>query len=101
MKLLICIIDDFYSGEVERQLREHGYRMTELASSGGFLRKGSTTFLFGVHETDLPGLKAALNEACLDVEKKKRPKDKKTHRYTSFLVSAANATPLLLTTDPK
>ncbi len=63
-----------------------------------FLRKGSTTFLFGVHETDLEQLQQALKEACLQVEKKKQRKDKKTHRYTSFILPAANATPLLLNT---
>ncbi|WP_353626611.1 cyclic-di-AMP receptor [Bacillus sp. JCM 19041] len=44
MKLLVCIIEDFYADHVEKDLREQGYRMTELSSSGGFLRKGSTTF---------------------------------------------------------
>ncbi|GAF15514.1 hypothetical protein JCM19046_4844 [Bacillus sp. JCM 19046] len=98
MKLLVCIIEDFYSDHVEKNLREQGYRMTELSSAGGFLRKGSTTFLFGVHETDLEQLQQALKEACLQVEKKKQRKDKKTHRYTSFILPAANATPLLLNT---
>lgn len=98
MKLLVCIIEDFYSDHVEKNLREQGYRMTELSSAGGFLRKGSTTFLFGVHETDLEQLQQALKEACLQVEKKKQRKDKKTHRYTSFIIPAANATPLLLNT---
>ena len=53
MKLLVCILDNFYKDQVEKELREKGYRMTELASSGGFLRKGSTTFLFGANEDDL------------------------------------------------
>ncbi|ALA51489.1 cyclic-di-AMP receptor [Shouchella clausii] len=98
MKLLVCIIDDFYADDVEKDLRKQGYRMTELSSSGGFLRKGSTTFLFGVHESDLEQLQAALKNACLNVESKRQRKDKKTHRYTSFLVPAANATPLFVQT---
>ncbi|WP_078395293.1 cyclic-di-AMP receptor [Shouchella patagoniensis] len=98
MKLLVCIIEDFYADHVEKDLREQGYRMTELSSSGGFLRKGSTTFLFGVHETDLDKLQQALKDACLHVESKKQRKDKKTYRYTSFLIPAANATPLLINT---
>ncbi|MFB4213801.1 cyclic-di-AMP receptor [Shouchella sp. JSM 1781072] len=96
MKLLVCIIEDFYADHVERELRDQGYRMTELSSSGGFLKKGSTTFLFGVHETDVEQLQQSLKDACLEVEKRKQRKDKKTHRFTSFLLPAANATPLLL-----
>lgn len=96
MKLLVCIIEDFYTDYVEKDLREKGYRMTELSSSGGFLKKGSTTFLFGVHETDVDQLQQSLKNACLEVEKRKQRKESKTHRYTSFLVPAANATPLLL-----
>ncbi|MDV2685896.1 cyclic-di-AMP receptor [Alkalihalophilus lindianensis] len=95
MKLLVCIIDDFYASEVERDLREKGYRMTELASTGGFLKKGNTTFLFGVEETDLENLKAALKDACLSLEEKKKRKSKNEHRYTSFLVDASHAMPFL------
>ncbi len=39
MKLLVCIIEDFYSDHVEKNLREQGYRMTELSSAGGFFEK--------------------------------------------------------------
>ncbi|ADC50236.1 MULTISPECIES: cyclic-di-AMP receptor [Alkalihalophilus] len=95
MKLLICIIDDFYADEVEKELRDEGYRMTELASSGGFLKKGNTTFLFGVEEEDLPKLKTALKAACLTVEGKKKRKSSTAHRYTSFLVNASHAVPFL------
>ncbi len=62
MKLLVCIIEDFYTDYVEKDLREKGYRMTELSSSGGFLKKGSTTFLFGVHETDVDQLQQSLKK---------------------------------------
>ncbi|MCM3714338.1 cyclic-di-AMP receptor [Halalkalibacter oceani] len=95
MKLLVCIIDNMYANEVETQLRKQGYRMTELASSGGFWRKGNTTFLFGVEEADLPGLSDALKAACLDVEKKKQRASKQEHRYTSFLLQVKDAAPLL------
>jgi uncharacterized protein YaaQ len=39
MKLLLCIIDNFYTDQVEMEMKEKGYRMTEIASSGGFLKK--------------------------------------------------------------
>jgi uncharacterized protein YaaQ len=98
MKLLICIIDNFYADEVEKQLRDKGYRMTELASSGGFMKKGNTTFLFGLEEDDLPALRSALKEACTVVEERKQRKNKQAHRYTSFLLDVKDTAPLFLTT---
>ncbi|WP_062052080.1 cyclic-di-AMP receptor [Bacillus sp. JCM 19034] len=95
MKLLVCIIDNFYRDEVERQLKQKEYRMTELASSGGFWRKGNTTFLFGVEEQDVPALKDAMKEACLQLEKKKQRKNTQAHRFTSFLVDVKDSAPFL------
>ncbi|WP_088103129.1 cyclic-di-AMP receptor [Halalkalibacter urbisdiaboli] len=94
MKMLVCIIDNFYADHVEKDLREKGYRMTELASSGGFLKKGNTTFLFGVEEEDLPELQQSLQEACLAVEQRKQRKVKEVHRYTSFLIDVKDTAPL-------
>ncbi|WP_100406418.1 cyclic-di-AMP receptor [Bacillus solitudinis] len=94
MKMLVCIIDNFYADYVERNLREKGYRMTELASSGGFLKRGNTTFLFGVEEVDLKELRQSLQEACLNLEKKKQRKAKQVHRYTSFLMDVKDTAPL-------
>ena len=91
MKLLVCIIDNLYADEVELQLRKQGYRMTELASSGGFWKKGNTTFLFGVEDTDLDSLSEALQAVCLNVEKRKQRSSKQAHRYTSFLLDAKDA----------
>lgn len=91
MKLLVCIIDNVYADEVEMQLRKQGYRMTELASSGGFWRKGNTTFLFGVEEADLDQFSEALQAACINFERKKQRSSKQAHRYTSFLLDAKDA----------
>lgn len=94
MKMLVCIIDNFYADEVEKELRDKGYRMTELASSGSFFKKGNTTFLFGIEEEDLDKLRQSLQEACLTVEKKKQRKANKVHRYTSFLLDIKDTAPL-------
>lgn len=86
MKLLICIIDDFYADEAEQKLKEKGYRMTKLSSSGGFFKKGNSTFLFGVEEDDLDLLFAELQATCLEIEQKKEHRSEQTFRYTSFLI---------------
>jgi uncharacterized protein YaaQ len=95
VKLLVCIIDNVYADEVEIQLKKQGYRMTELASSGGFWKKGNTTFLFGVEETDVSQLQEAIKKACLHIEKRKRRSSKQAHRYTSFLLDVKDAAPFL------
>ncbi|MDT8863083.1 cyclic-di-AMP receptor [Alkalihalobacillus sp. MEB130] len=95
MKLLVCIIDNVYADEVEVQLKKQGYRMTELASSGGFWKKGNTTFLFGVEEGDLENLQQALKDVCVNYEKRKQRKSKQAHRYTSFIIDVKDAAPFL------
>ncbi|NEU31914.1 transcriptional regulator [bacterium LRH843] len=95
MKLLICIIDNMYADEVEIQLRKKGYRMTELASSGGFWKKGNTTFLFGIEDQDFEGLSKELKAICMDVEEKKQRSSKQKFRYTSFLLDAKDAHPFI------
>ncbi len=84
-------MENFYANEVEKQLKNKGYRMTELASTGGFLRKGNTTFLFGVEEGDIEDLRKSLQEACLFVEKQKGRKRALPHRYTSFVIPTSPA----------
>ncbi|HEY58407.1 MAG TPA: hypothetical protein G4O04_07730 [Anaerolineae bacterium] len=50
MKLIIAIIQEDDTAQVSEALLEAGYRVTKIASSGGFLRKGSATILIGVEE---------------------------------------------------
>ncbi|UCZ54130.1 cyclic-di-AMP receptor [Bacillus shivajii] len=95
MKLMICVVHNRYANEMEGDLKEKGYRMTELASSGGFLKKGNSTFLFGIKDEDIEALKKDMQEICLQVEKKKgKPKDVDS-RYTSFLIHAKESLPFL------
>lgn len=95
MKLMVCIMNNYYVNFVEKQLRREGFRMTELSSSGGFLKKGNTTFLFGVEEKDVAQLQQALKEACLQLEKVKGRRRGTESRYTSFVIDAAHAAPFM------
>lgn len=51
MKLLIFVTDDSVADTTVDALVEQGFRVTRLASTGGFLRKGRTTLLVGVEDT--------------------------------------------------
>ena len=49
-KLVIAIIHDEDAGSVMGALQEAGYRVTRLASRGGFLRSRNTTLLVGLED---------------------------------------------------
>lgn len=51
MKLLIFVTEDAVADAAVDALVEQGFRVTRLASSGGFLRRGNTTILCGVEDT--------------------------------------------------
>jgi len=50
MKMIIAIIRDSDSENVSQALVSAGLRVTRVASTGGFLRRGSTTLLIGVED---------------------------------------------------
>lgn len=47
MKLIIAIIQDEHANKVIRELTDNKFRVTKLASTGGFLKSGNTTLLIG------------------------------------------------------
>ncbi|MCX6015601.1 MAG: cyclic-di-AMP receptor [Chloroflexales bacterium] len=51
MKLLVFVTEDAVADAAVDALVEQGFRVTRLASSGGFLRRGNTTLLAGVEDT--------------------------------------------------
>jgi len=50
MKLIIAIIRDEESDEVLQSLIQGEFRVTRIASTGGFLRRGMTTLMIGVED---------------------------------------------------
>jgi uncharacterized protein YaaQ len=50
MKLMIVIIKDNDSDALTQALTAGNYRVTRVASTGGFLRSGFVTLLLGVEE---------------------------------------------------
>ncbi len=53
MKLIITIIPDSDRDSVSLALTEQKFRVTQIASTGGFLRKGNATLLVGVEDNQL------------------------------------------------
>lgn len=50
MKMILAIIRDHDNEPVSNALINSGFRVTRIASSGGFLRRGSSTLMIGVAE---------------------------------------------------
>jgi len=50
MKMIILIVKDNDSDEVTQTLTSEQYRVTRVASTGGFLRSGVVTLLLGVKD---------------------------------------------------
>jgi uncharacterized protein YaaQ len=50
MKLLIAVVQDQDSHRLSTALIKEGFRATKLASTGGFLKSGNSTFLIGIQD---------------------------------------------------
>lgn len=50
MKLILAIVSNDDSGAVSSSLTREGYSVTKLATTGGFLMAGNTTFISGVED---------------------------------------------------
>lgn len=48
MKLILAIVSNDDSGAVASAMTKAGYQITKLATTGGFLMAGNTTFISGV-----------------------------------------------------
>jgi uncharacterized protein YaaQ len=50
MKLVVAVVQDKDSNRLSNALVKEGFRATKLASTGGFLRAGNTTFMIGTED---------------------------------------------------
>jgi uncharacterized protein YaaQ len=67
MKLIIAIVRDEDSETISNALVKAGLRVTRIASTGGFLRRGSTTLIIGVEEDMLDQAFQIVRECCTPV----------------------------------
>mgnify|MGYP001091229332 CR=1 FL=1 len=53
MKLILTVVRDDDASNVIDALTEHGFYVTRLSSTGGFLRMGNSVLLMGIEDDDL------------------------------------------------
>jgi len=79
MKMVILIVKDNDADEVNQALTSEKYRITRVASTGGFLRSGVVTFLIGMRDERV--------ELALEIIRKKlTPLPSGEKRATLFVV---------------
>ena len=84
MKLILAVVRDTDSEAVIRALVDEGYRVTRLASTGGFLRRGNMTLMIGVEEGDVQTITDLMRNAVGAPEKEQ-------HRVTLFVLNATGS----------
>ncbi len=64
MKLIIAIVQDQDVPSLVDDLTENDFRVTKLASTGGFLKSGNTTLLLGVKEEQVDEVMKIIEANC-------------------------------------
>jgi len=64
MKLVIAIVQDKDSSALVKRFIDEGISNTKLASTGGFLKEGNTTFLIAVNEDKVDHTLTCIKETC-------------------------------------
>jgi uncharacterized protein YaaQ len=64
MKLILAVVQDKDSNSLSNALVENNYRATKLASTGGFLKAGNTTFMIGVENDKVDDVLDIIKENC-------------------------------------
>ena len=67
MKLIIVIIRDEESDEILQSLIQGEFRVTRIASTGGFLRRGMTTLMIGVEDEKVDEAIQLVRDTCVPI----------------------------------
>ncbi len=64
MKMLIAIVRDADLDKILKALLDESFRVTRIASSGGFFRRGNATLMLGVREQKVDQALQIIREHC-------------------------------------
>jgi len=81
MKLIIAIVRDVDAGPALDRLISAGHRVTRIASTGGFLRRGNATLLIGAEIDQVDSVIELFRQV-------NPPPEPDQHRATIFVVNA-------------
>jgi uncharacterized protein YaaQ len=81
MKLIIAILRDVDNDPVSHALIEEKFRVTCIASTGGFLRRGQSTLLAGVEDDQVENALGIIRKTVT------QPSEGDTHHSVLFVVN--------------
>ena len=64
MKMIIAIVQDNDTEPVSKALTTMKFRVTQIASTGGFLRRGSSTLLIGLDDDQVEQALQIIRDTC-------------------------------------
>lgn len=73
VKMVVAIVHDHDAPELMDSLANNNFQATKMASTGGFLREGNTTFMIGTDEDHVDELLEIIEENCKSREKTVAP----------------------------
>lgn len=68
MKIVMCIAGQKVASNILSTLKQNNYRITQLASEGGFMKKGNATYLIGVAEDNVPDVLKIIKDSGVKPE---------------------------------
>ena len=85
MKLVIAVVQDKDSPKLAQNLVKGGYRATKLASTGGFLHAGNTTFIIGAPDEQVVDIKNIIRQSCKSREQVVTPMSPMGSQLESYI----------------
>jgi uncharacterized protein YaaQ len=64
MKMVLAVVQDQDSNRLSAALVENHFRATKLASTGGFLKSGNTTFMIGTEDIRVEKALQVIKDNC-------------------------------------
>lgn len=64
MKLVLAVVQDQDSTRLLNELMDNNFRVTKLASTGGFLKSGNTTFIIGTEDIRVDKALQIIKDNC-------------------------------------
>jgi len=64
MKLIIAVVQDQAGNRLAKALMENNFRATKLATTGGFLKSGNTTFMIGTDDEQVEKALQIIKDNC-------------------------------------
>lgn len=64
MKLVLAIVQDDNALDLVDAITEEGFRVTKLATTGGFLKAGNTTLMVGVEKEKVQSVIDVVEKVC-------------------------------------